>query len=392
MTCNITRLHSKILSQATNLKSIKLDDTSAATPFELDLNIKDLKIDPYNIALSEGEDSFKYVIENILKEAKAEKSESTYSSKQDSLEPKAIKGVTYIDGKACINFKELDSKHQSKIIAICLKESAFENLKEIFEELKLEKEVLRDYAAVICDSYSSVVSAEDAKEFKKLIFAKKDESKLLTESKVEARALTREKHFSKSEEQKAQLEEQIAAVKEQSAQHDEKLEEIAGRISNRLSLIKENTTFTSDSVLMGERTIQLNINYETLRKHAGYDTYKYYLKDISTHSSLNSCSSYISLIKLTRDVISNDQHDSSVLTNNKLISLVNSYIAGIDNYNLDNKELIELKRCGLAEGQKALSDYSMARLNELKNNDLIKEQEQKIVVLQEKLNVLVIML
>ncbi|CAK6519203.1 hypothetical protein [Rickettsia helvetica] len=38
------------------------------------------------------------------------------------------------------------------------------------------------------------------------------------------------------------------------------------------------------------------------------------------------------------------------------MSLVNSYIAGIDNYNWDNKELIELKRCGLAEGQKVLSD------------------------------------
>lgn len=168
--------------------------------------------------------------------------------------------------------------------------------------------------------------------------------------------LQREKNFSKLEERKIQLEEQVAIVEEKLAQHDEKLEEIAGRISTKLALIQENTNLNSSSVLMGERTIQLNINYETLRKHAGYDTYKYYLKDISTHSSLNSCSSYISLIKLARDVISNDQHDPSVLTNSKLMSLVNSYIAGIDNYNWDNKELIELKRCGLAEGQKALSD------------------------------------
>lgn len=484
-TGNITRLHSTILSQATNLKSIKLDDTSAATSFELDLNIKDLKIDPYSIALSEAQDSFKYVVENILKEAKEEKSENVHSSKQESTKAKATKGITYTDGKACINFKELDSKDQSRIIAVCLQEGAFENLKEIFEELKLEKDVLRDYASVICDSYSSVIDTENADEFKRLILEKKDVSKLITETKVAIRSLVREKNFSKSNERKAQLEEQITAVKEQSAQHDEKLEEIAGRISNRLSLIKENTTFTSDSVLMGERTIQLNINYETLRKHAGHDTYKYYLKDISTHSSLNSCSSYISLIKLAKDVISNDQHDSSALTNSKLISLVNSYIAGIDNYNWDNKELIELKRCGLAEGQKALSDLkqeeqvtgnfvqtlfphylgriyeqqgeeiiakweafkaansnidvkeliariqsnpsilgklpgigigmifgvsssrrksieqvsklgqqllkyedSMARLSEIKNNDLIKEQEQKIVVLQEELNVL----
>jgi ATP-dependent exoDNAse (exonuclease V) alpha subunit len=482
---NITRLHSTMLSQATNLKSIKLDDTSAATSFELDLNIKDLKIDPYSIALSEGEDSFKYVIENILKEAKEDKSESAYSSKQDSLEPKAIKGITYIDGKACINFKELDSKHQSKIIAVCLKENFYENLKEVFEELKLEKEVLRDYAGVICGSYHSVIDTENADEFKRLILEKKDESKLITETKVAIRALVREKNFSNSEERKTQLEERIATVKEQSAQHDEKLAEIAGRISNRLSLIKENTTLDSSSVLMGERTIQLNINYETLRKHAGHDTYKYYLKDISTHSSLNSCSSYISLIKLARDVISNDQHGSSVLTNSKLMGLVNNYIAGIDNYNLDNKELIELKRCGLAESQHVLSDLkqeqqvtgnfvqtlfphylgriydqtgaaviekweavkaansnidakeliehiqsnpsmlgklpgiglgtifgvsssrrksieqvsklgqqllkykdSMARLNEIENNDLIKEQEQKIVVLKEELNVL----
>ncbi|MGX6960792.1 MAG: MobA/MobL family protein [Rickettsia endosymbiont of Pentastiridius leporinus] len=482
---NITRLYGAILTQASYLKSIKLDDASPAIDFEFDFNIKDLKIDPYSIALSDSEDSFKYVIKNILKEAREGKSESAYSSKQDSLEPKAIKGITYIDGKACINFKELDSKHQSKIIAICLNETLYENLKEIFEELKLEKDVLRDYASVICDSYSSVIDTENADEFKKLILTKKDESKLVTESKVELRALVREQNFSKSEDRKAQLGEQITIVEEKLAKHEEKLEAIAGRISTRLALIQENTTFTSDSVLMGERTIQLNINYETLRKHAGYDTYKYYLKDISTHSSLNSCSSYISLIKLARDVINNDQHDSSALTNSKLMSLVNSYIAGIDNYNWDNKELIELKRCGLAEGQKDLSDLkqeeqvtgnfvqtllphylgriyeqqgeeiiakweavkasnsnidvkeliariqanpsmlgklagigigmlfgvsasrrksieqvgklgqqllkyedSMARLNNIEDNGLIKEQEQKIVVLQEELNVL----
>ena len=381
---NITRLHSKILSQATNLKSIKLDDTSAATSFELDLNIKDLKIDPYSIALSEVQDSFKYVIENILKEAREEKSESAYSSKQDSLEPKAIKGITNIDGKACINFKELDSKHQSKIIAICLKESTFENLKEIFEELKLEKEVLRDYASVICDSYSSVVSAEDAKEFKQLIFAKKDESKLLTESKVEHRALTREKSFSKSNERKAQLEEQITIVKEQSAQHDEKLEEIAGRISNRLSLIKENTTLDSSSVLMGERTIQLNINYETLRKHAGHDTYKYYLQDITEKSTIIHCKAYADLILLARDASGEivKERDSteesrkiagaqkpisnSSKATNKLNRKIQKALASIDSYIFDNKELLELKRSDLAESQKCLSDLKQEQ--ELKEN------------------------
>jgi len=318
-----------------------------------------------------------------------------------------------------------------------------------------------------------------------LILEKRDASKLIAEKKVEARVLIREKNFSKSDDKKAQLEAQIAEVKEQSVKYEEKLEEIAGRISTRLALIHENTNLSSNSVLMGERTIQLNINYETLRKHAGHDTYKYYLKDISTRSSLNSCSSYISLIKLASDVISNDQHASRALTNSKLMSLVNSYIAGIDNYNLDNKELIELKRCGLAESQKDLSDLkqeaqvtgnfvqtlfphylgriyeqqgeeiiakweavkaansnidvkelisrvqsnpsmlgklpgigigmifgvsssrrrsieqfstlgqqllkyedSMARLSEIKNNDLIKEQEEKIVVLKEELNVL----
>lgn len=353
---NITSLHSKILSQATNLKSIKLDYASPAINFALELNIKDLKIDPYSIALSEAQDSFKYVIENILRDAKGEQSESTYSSTQEGTKLKAIKGVTYSDGKACINFKELDIKDQSKIIAVCLKENCYENLKEIFEELKLEKEVLRDYASVICDSYSSVVDTEDADEFKKLILTKKDTSKLITETKVETRTLIREKNFSKLEDRQAKLEEQITAVKEQSAQHDEKLEEIAGRISNRLSLIKENTTFSSDSVLMGERTIQLNINYGTLRKHAGFDTYKYYLKDISTSSSLNSCSSYISLMELARDVISNDQQAFNTLTNKTLMSLVNNLLSGIDNYNWDNKELIELKKSDLLESQKYLSD------------------------------------
>ncbi|MCX4084207.1 DUF6371 domain-containing protein [Rickettsia hoogstraalii] len=482
---NIISLHSKILSQSTNLKSIKLDDASPAIDFELVLNIKDLKIDPYSIALSEAQDSFKYVIEHILRDAKDEKSESAYSSTQESTKLKAIKGVTYTDGKAHINFKELDSKHQSKIIAICLKEQTYENLKEIFEELKLEKEVLRDYASVICDSYSSVVDTENADGFKQLILDKKGTSKLITETKVAIRSLVREKNFSKSEDRKAQLEEQIAQIKEQLEQYEGRLNATASKISTNLKLIQENTTFTSNAVLMGERTIQLNINYETLRKHAGFETYKYYLKDISTRSSLNSCSSYQSLIGLARDVISNDQHGSSTLTNKKLMSLVNNLLSGIDNYNWDNRELIELKRCDLAESQEYLSDLkqeeqiignfvqtlfphylgriyeqqgsaviekwevikasnsnidvqeliervksnpsilgklpgiglgtifgvsssrrksieqvsklgtqllkyedSMARLKEIKEADLIKEQEQKIVVLKEELNVL----
>jgi ATP-dependent exoDNAse (exonuclease V) alpha subunit len=482
---NITRLHSTILNQATNLKSIKLDDASSSLNFELDLNIKDLKIDSYSIALSEAQDSFKYVIKNILKEAKEEKSESVHSRGEESTKTKALKGVTYSDGKVKINFKELDSKHQSKIIAICLKEHFYENLKEIFEELKLEKAVLRDYASVICGSYHSVIDTKNADEFKRLILEKRDAITLISKTKVETRALIREKNFSKSEDRQAQLEEQIGQIQEKLAQYEEKLNATDGRIASRLALIQENTNLSSNSVLMGERTIQLNINYETLRKHAGFDTYKYYLKDIPTHSSLNSCSSYQSLIQLARDVISNDQHGFSALTNKKLMSLVNNLLSGIDNYNWDNKELIELKRCDLLESHRHLSDLrqeeqvtgnfvqtsiphylgriyeqtgeeiiakweavkaansnidvkelisnvqsnpsmlgklpgiglgtifgvsssrrksieqvskfgvqllkyeeNMARLNEIANNDLIKEQEQKIVVLKEELNVL----
>ncbi|WP_103897030.1 MobA/MobL family protein [Rickettsia fournieri] len=472
---NITSLHSKILSQATNLKRIKLDDASPAIDFELELNIKDLKIDPYSIALSEAQDSFKYVIENIVRDAKGEKSESAYSRTQESTKLKAIKGVTYTDGKAHINFKELDSKDQSKIIAVCLKESAFENLKEIFEELKLEKEVLRDYASVICASYSNVVDTENADEFKKLILTKKAESKLVTESKVAMRALVREKNFSKSEDRKAQLEEQIGQIKEQLKQYKGSLNATVNKISTNLKLIQENTTFTSNAVLMGERTIQLNINYETLRKHAGHDTYKYYLHDITEKSTISNCKAYQDLMLLARDT------SGEILLNRR----IQKDLSSIDSYIFDNKELVELKRSDLLESQQYLSDLkqeeqvtgnfvrtlfphylgriyeqqgsaviekweavkaansnidvqeliarvqsnpshlgklagiglgtifgvsssrrksieqvgklgqqllkyeeSMARLKEIKEADLIKEQEQKIVVLKEELNVL----
>ncbi|WP_040614938.1 hypothetical protein [Rickettsia endosymbiont of Ixodes scapularis] len=96
-------------------------------------------------------------------------------------------------------------------------------------------------------------------------------SKLISENRVEVRALAREKNFSKLEERRAKLEEQIEELKEQGAKYDEKLEEIVSRISTMTKLIKESLKLSSSSVLMGERTIQLNINYETLRKHAGYD-------------------------------------------------------------------------------------------------------------------------
>ncbi|KJW03322.1 conjugative transfer TraA domain protein [Rickettsia endosymbiont of Ixodes pacificus] len=90
-------------------------------------------------------------------------------------------------------------------------------------------------------------------------------------------------------------------MKEQSTKFEENLNITSGKISTRLKLIKENTTFTSNSVLMGERTIQLNINYETLRKHAGFDTFKYYLQDITRHDTIIHCKGYQDLMMLARD-------------------------------------------------------------------------------------------
>lgn len=127
---------------------------------------------------------------------------------------------------------------------------------------------------------------------------------------------------------------------------------------------------------MGERTIQLNINYETLRKHAGHDTYKYYLQDITEKSTISNCKAYQDLILLARDTsgdiladrnsISSKQISTTpTLTSNnidttKAINNLNRKIqkalASIDSYVFDNKELIELKRSDLAESRKNVSD------------------------------------
>lgn len=268
-----------------------------------------------------------------------------------------------------INFKELDSRHQSQIIAIYLRQSDLEEVKNFFEELKLEKNVLKDYAGVICDSYHSVVAVKDAEEFKRLILAKRDESKLITESKVAIRALVREKNIRQSEERKTELEEQIAIVKEKLAQYEEKLEATDGRIFNRLSRIQENTTFTSNSVLMGERITALNINYETLCKHASADTYKYYLQDIMEKSTISNCKAYQDLMLIALDAsgeilaerdstnstqISATQNPTSNSTQaaSKLNRRLQKDLSAIDSYIFDNQELIKLKRCDLLEIQR----------------------------------------
>ncbi|MCZ6903519.1 MAG: MobA/MobL family protein, partial [Rickettsia endosymbiont of Ixodes persulcatus] len=314
------------------------------------------------------------VIENILKSERGERAENNYLKERKNKETKEI---TYSENKLKINFKELDSKHQSQIIAICLRQSDLENVKEIFEELKLEKGILRDYAGVICDSYASVIDAENANEFKRLILAKRDESKLLAENKVEVRALVREKNFSKSEERQTKLEEQIAKAREQGAKYEEKLEQIASRISTRLQLIQENSTFTSNAVLMGERTIQLNLNYETIRKHAGFDTYKYYLQDITQKSTISNCKAYQDLMMLVRDASGEilSERDSARSTQaveqkptsnttkvaSKLIRRLQKDLSSIDSYIFDNKEILELKRCDLLESQKYLSDLKQEK-------------------------------
>ncbi|AFC71710.1 MobA/MobL family protein [Rickettsia australis] len=363
-TGNITRLH----------RNIEL--AAKAFNVSLEVNIKDLKIDPYGMISADNKD---ISVQDIFKEA--------------------VKVQTdYEATGAKLRFSDLSVKQSNSLIASCLPSATREELMQLYSTLQLAKEGMQKHASLICSSY---------------------------------------------------------------------------HISN------------NGTASMGERIIQLNLNYETIQKHAGIAPYKYYLQYISAHSSLNSCSSYQNLIELARDVISNNQHASHALTNSKLMSLVNSYIAGIDNYNWDNKALIALKRCDLLESQKALSDLkqeeqvsghfvqtllpnylgriyeqqgaaviekweavkaansnrdvkeliervqsnpsilgklpgigigmifgvstsrrksiehvgklgvqllryeeSMSRLNEIKDNDLIKEQEQKIVVLKEELNVL----
>ncbi|MFP3012227.1 MAG: MobA/MobL family protein, partial [Rickettsia sp.] len=374
LTGNIINLYENINRYAELIENIKLDAAGPALNFELDLNIKDLRIDPYSIALSDSGDSFKYVLANILK------------GEQAGTKAKEIKGVTIGEDKLKINFKDLDSRDQSRIIAICLRQSELEEVKNLFEELKLEKNVLKDYASVICDSYHSVIDTKNADEFKCLILEKKDESKLITESQVEIRAVTREQNFSKSEDRRAKLEEQIGHIQEKLAKHEESLNATASKISTNLRLIQENTTFISNSVLMGERTIQLNINYETLRKHAGHDTYKYYLQDITEKSTISNCKAYQDLILLARDTsgeiladrdgasskqisttqtLASNSLDATKAINN-LNRRIQKDLSSIDSYISDNKELIELKRCDLAESQKRLSDFKQEQ--ELKEN------------------------
>ncbi|KJV91123.1 conjugative transfer TraA domain protein [Rickettsia bellii str. RML Mogi] len=373
LTGNIINLHENIKRCAGSIESIKLDAAGPSLDFELELNIKDLKIDPYSIALSEGQDSFKYIIANILK--------------REQEDNKTIKGVTIGEDKLKINFKELDRRDQSRIIAICLRQSELQEVKNLFEALKLEKNVLKDYASVICDSYHSVIDIDNAEEFKSWILEKKEESKLITESKVEIRAVTREQNFSKSEDRQAKLEEQIGQIQEKLAKHEESLNATASKISTNLRLIQENTTFTSNSVLMGERTIQLNINYETLRKHAGHDTYKYYLQDITRQDTIIHCKAYGDLMLLAKDAsgeivkeresadgnqqISTAQKPISNNTNttkaiNNLNRRIQKDLSSIDSYIFDNQELIELKRGDLLESQEVLSDLKQEQ--ELKEN------------------------
>lgn len=380
LTGNIINLHNNIKRCAESIESIKLDAESPATPFELELNIKDLKIDPYSIALSDGGDSFKYIIASILKGG------------QESTKDKEIKGVTIGENKLKINFKELDRRDQSKIIASCLRQSELQEVKNLFKELKLEKNVLKDYASVICDSYHSVIDVKETDEFKRLILEKKDESKLITDTKIALRDLVREQNFNKSEDRQAKLEEQIARATEKLAKHEESLNATASKISTNLQLIQEKTTFSSDSVLMGERTIQLNINYETLRKHAGHDTYKYYLQDITRCDTIIHCKAYADLMLLARDTSSEivkerDNADSKVVDSNQQISKsqkpistntntakatnklnrkIQKALASIDSYVFDNKELMEFRKSDLSESKKALSNLKQER--ELKEN------------------------
>ena len=84
---------------------------------------------------------------------------------------------------------------------------------------------------------------------------------------------------------------------------------------------------------MGDRIIQLNLNYETIQKHAGLSPYKYFLKPIKHETSLVANEHFGSLLETCRKLNDNvTEHNTRTSTHDPLkpfisnLNLVNEYI------------------------------------------------------------------
>ena len=158
-------------------------------------------------------------------------------------------------GKA--KWQNLAKKQKNMAILASLPIERIEELQIIFDNLQEAREELRKHARLICDNYNNVVSREIASE----LLQKED----LPEDKLAS----------------GQGQESSEALKSSEDLTNSKSSKFLGQMVEHLPISKEIIDFEYKSkVTMGSKLLQLNLNYETIQKHAGYAPYKYFLKPI----------------------------------------------------------------------------------------------------------------
>ncbi|HJD60568.1 MAG TPA: MobA/MobL family protein [Rickettsia endosymbiont of Omalisus fontisbellaquei] len=120
----------------------------------------------------------------------------------------------------------------------------------------------------------------------------------------------------------------------------------------------EESELSKKQITMGERIIQLKLNYETILKHAGFAKYRYYLKNIEEGKTISSSTSWQKLMKAAKDV-SNDKEL-------KDIRILPKHIGKVEKFIFDNKQKVTVKQGILTHNRLELTSIKqeIMRLNE----------------------------
>lgn len=258
------------------------------------------------------------------------------------------------------SFKDLDREDQNIVLLYYLSPVSKKELLAIYGELEKAKNVMSAHAKAICNSYNGWVDKKLEEEYgnSQKILEKKEaqvveQRRAVTVLEEVIQKETEGKKSKLSKKQIVKLEEEYAGLqkilkeKEHAKLIQEKAVEVI-KIAIQRAAQGEESELSKKQITMGERIIQLNLNYETILKHAELARYKYYLKNIEEGKTINSSLDWQKLMRTAKDVSNGKEL--------KGINFLTKYIARIEKFIADNGQEISVKQKELAGNKLEMSN------------------------------------
>ncbi|WP_341762941.1 MobA/MobL family protein [Candidatus Tisiphia endosymbiont of Melanophora roralis] len=143
-----------------------------------------------------------------------------------------------------------------------------------------------------------------------------------------------------SEYDREELETIYKELQEAKAKLQEHAKIICDNYHGSVSIKDAGGSDVKDQVRMGDRLIQLNLNYQTIQKHAGYSTYKYFLNNINQGATLITNNHWGQMVEICHGLHSTQNDSTDSLNNTNLINIFTTNLANLNEFITETKLLL----------------------------------------------------